>query len=124
MTRGRRCVHAVDHRAFGNAARTHPRPLFKFRTPRPSMRFAQILAEQRDHTGGQRIPRHGGGVEPGSLKGPLRRRLKLFEQRIRRRRSKAGRSSGTGTSTPWIRGGSTNETGGIGKTCIEPRPNA
>ena len=48
------------------------------------MRFASALADHRDHAGGKRIPRHGGGVEPGSPKGPLRRRLKLFEQRIRK----------------------------------------
>ncbi len=88
------------------------------------MRFAQILAEQRDHAGGKRIPRHGGGVEPGSLKGPFRRRLKLIEQRIRKALLEGRQILGHGHVDALDTRRLHERDGGIGKTCIEPRPNA
>lgn len=88
------------------------------------MRFASALADHRDHAGCKRIPRHCGSVEPSSLKGPLRRRLKLFEQRIRKPLLEGRQILGHGHVDALDTRRLNERDGGVRKGRIEPRPNA
>lgn len=99
-----------------------PVPRSSSALPRPPMRFASALADHRDHAGGKRMS-YDTAVASNPVPRPLRRRLKLFEQRIRKALLEGRQILGHGHVNAPTRGGSTNETGASGGR-VEPRPNA